>query len=101
MSHAHTLQDSIEPVSFELFAKDFDAFTRKLGDSYARWGFAVVSDHGMPQDKVEGAIGQMKRFFALPEEAKLKYRLPLAGQRGYTPFGIETAKGATHHDLKE
>ena len=24
-----------------------------------------------------------------------------AGQRGYTPFGIETAKGAAHHDLKE
>ena len=23
------------------------------------------------------------------------------GARGYTPFGIETAKGATHHDLKE
>ena len=24
-----------------------------------------------------------------------------ASQRGYTPFGIETAKGAPHHDLKE
>jgi isopenicillin N synthase-like dioxygenase len=101
MSQALDLQDKIEPVSFELFSKDFKAFTQKLGDSYARWGFAVISDHGMPQDKVDAAIDQMKLFFALPEETKRKYKLPVAGQRGYTPFGIETAKGATHHDLKE
>jgi isopenicillin N synthase-like dioxygenase len=25
----------------------------------------------------------------------------IGGARGYTPFGVETAKGATHHDLKE
>ncbi|TAJ72876.1 MAG: isopenicillin N synthase family oxygenase [Phenylobacterium sp.] len=101
MSQALDLQDKIEPVSFDLYAKDFPAFTQKLGDSYARWGFAVIADHGMPQDKVDAAIEQMKLFFALPEETKRKYKLPVSGQRGYTPFGIETAKGATHHDLKE
>jgi len=101
MSQALNIQDTIAPVSFELFAKDFDAFTQRLGDSYARWGFAVISDHGMPQDKVDAAIDQMKAFFALPEEAKKKYKLGVGGQRGYTPFGIETAKGATHFDLKE
>ena len=67
MSQALDLQDSIEPVSFDLYSKDFAAFTQKLGDSYARWGFAVISDHGMPQDKVDAAIAQMKAFFALPE----------------------------------
>jgi len=101
MSQALDLQDKIEPVSFDLYSKDFPAFTQKLGDSYARWGFAVIADHGMPQDKVDDAIAQMKLFFALPEETKRKYKLPVSGQRGYTPFGIETAKGATHHDLKE
>ena len=55
----------------------------------------------MPQEKVEAAIDQTKAFFALPEEAKLKYKLPVMGQRGYTPFGVETAKGHTHFDLKE
>jgi isopenicillin N synthase-like dioxygenase len=25
----------------------------------------------------------------------------IGGARGYTPFGVETAKGAAHHDLKE
>lgn len=101
MSQALHLQDAIEPVSFDLYAKDFPEFTQRLGDSYARWGFAVIADHGMPQARVEAAVEQMKLFFALPEETKGKYRLPVAGQRGYTPFGVETAKGATHHDLKE
>lgn len=101
MSQALHIQDSIEPVSFDLYAKDFPAFTQKLGDSYARWGFAVIADHGMPQDRIDAAIQQMKLFFALPEETKRRYKLPVSGQRGYTPFGIETAKGATHHDLKE
>ncbi|WP_293678729.1 2-oxoglutarate and iron-dependent oxygenase domain-containing protein, partial [uncultured Phenylobacterium sp.] len=101
MSHARDPQDSIEPVSFELYARDFPAFVQRLGDSFARWGFAVISDHGLAQDKVDAAIEETKRFFALPEAAKLRYRLPVAGQRGYTPFGVETAKGATHFDLKE
>jgi isopenicillin N synthase-like dioxygenase len=101
MSQAIALQDRIEPVSFELFTQDFDRFTRTLGDSYARWGFAVISDHGLPQDRIDAALEQMKAFFALPEEVKKRYKLPVAGQRGYTPFGIETAKGAAHYDLKE
>jgi isopenicillin N synthase-like dioxygenase len=101
MSQAIALPDHIEPVSYELFSRDFPAFTQALGDSFARWGFAVLADHGLPQDKVDAAIAQMKAFFALPEEVKRKYKLPVAGQRGYTPFGIETAKGAQHFDLKE
>ncbi|MET0274233.1 MAG: 2-oxoglutarate and iron-dependent oxygenase domain-containing protein [Phenylobacterium sp.] len=101
MSQAQALQPRIEPVSYELFSRDFDAFTQTLGDSYARWGFAVLSDHGLPQDRIDAALEQMKLFFALPEDVKLKYKLPVMGQRGYTPFGIETAKGAQHFDLKE
>ncbi len=32
----------------------------------------------------------------------MRYKIPNGGgARGYTPFGIETAKGAKHHDLKE
>jgi isopenicillin N synthase-like dioxygenase len=100
MSQA-ALQDRIEPVSYKLFASDFAAFTEQLGASFSRWGFAVIGDHGLPQDKVEAAIDEAKRFFSLPVETKLKYKLPVSGQRGYTPFGVETAKGAAHYDLKE
>ena len=101
MIQAPSLQDSIEPIPFDLYAKDFPAFTQQLGDSFARWGFAVISDHGMAQTGIESAIDQTRAFFALPEAEKLKYKLPVQGQRGYTPFGVETAKGHTHFDLKE
>jgi isopenicillin N synthase-like dioxygenase len=101
MSQASHTQDSIEPVSYALFASDFPTFTQRLGDSFTRWGFAVISDHGMPDAKVAAALAETKAFFALPEAKKLTYKLPVAGQRGYTPFGVETAKGAAHFDLKE
>jgi isopenicillin N synthase-like dioxygenase len=101
MSQAADLPRTIQPVSFEDFSRDFEGFSKRLGDSFARYGFAVISDHGLPQAKIEGALDAAKAFFALPEETKLKYKLPVMGQRGYTPFGIETAKGHAHYDLKE
>ena len=43
-----------------------------------------------------------EEFFALPEAEKRSYHNPaIAGARGYTPFGVEIAKDAKHHDLKE
>ena len=51
--------------------------------------------------RIDDAVEAGKRFFALPEAQKLKYKLPVGGQRGYTPFGVETAKGETNYDLKE
>jgi isopenicillin N synthase-like dioxygenase len=101
MSQAHALQPAIEPVSFTEFSRDFAGFSQSLGGSFARYGFAVISDHGIPQDRIDAAIASAKEFFALPEADKLKYKLPVGGQRGYTPFGIETAKGNAHFDLKE
>lgn len=93
---------AITPVSLTLFDQDFAAFSKALGQSFARYGFAVVSDHDLSPELVEGALARTKAFFALPTEVKAAYRLPSGGgARGYTPFGIETAKGASHVDLKE
>ena len=93
---------TLEPVSFRLYGADFARFAAALGASFARYGFAVISDHGLDHARIDAAIASAKAFFALPEDAKLRYKLPgVAGQRGYTPFGIETAKGAAHFDLKE
>ncbi|NBB16874.1 isopenicillin N synthase family oxygenase [Caulobacter sp. SLTY] len=93
---------AIAPVSFDRYDSDFEGFSKDLGDSFRRYGFAVVSDHGMGQAKIESAIDKAKQFFALPEDVKKRYFVEGgAGQRGYTPFGIETAKGAQHFDLKE
>src|SRR5690606_28835729 len=54
------------------------------------------------QDRIDAAYDVFKAFFALPEEVKRKYHVAGGGgARGYTPFGVETAKGAQHFDLKE
>lgn len=89
-------------MSCPLYRDDFDAFAAALGASFARYGFAVLSDHGLDQDRIDAALADAKAFFALPESVKLAYKIPgVSGQRGYTPFGVETAKGAAHFDLKE
>jgi isopenicillin N synthase-like dioxygenase len=92
----------IEPVSLGLYDTDFEGFSQALGASFARYGFAVVADHDLEPGLVEGAVSRTKAFFALPDAVKRRYHVEGgAGQRGYTPFGIETAKGATQRDLKE
>ena len=93
---------SIKPVSLSLFDQDFDRFAAELGGAFERYGFAVVADHGLDPGLVERANAAARAFFALPEAVKRRYHVAGgAGQRGYTPFGIETAKGAALHDLKE
>ena len=92
---------AIKPVSFQRFEGDFQGFSQDLGGSFARYGFAVISDHDLPQARIDAAIAAAKAFFALPEDVKRSYVAGVGGQRGYTPFGIETAKDAQHFDLKE
>lgn len=78
------------------------AFVAELGAAYREWGFAGIRNHGISQQLIDGAYDAFKRFFALPEETKLKYHVPgSGGARGYTPFGIETAKDSRYFDLKE
>lgn len=77
-------------------------FARALGESYARFGFAIVRDHGLDPAMITRALGAAKALFALPEETKSAYHIAGgAGQRGYVPFGVEAAKGAAQVDLKE
>ena len=93
---------SIASVSLASSAEDPDGFAQALGRSFARYGFAIIADHGIPKDLIARAEAEARAFFALPEPVKRGYHVPGGGgARGYTPFGIETAKGATEHDLKE
>jgi isopenicillin N synthase-like dioxygenase len=97
---SHTLSDTVPVLSLEKmqpadFAQDF-------GRSFQRFGFAMVRDHGMNASLVADAWAKAKAFFALPEAAKRAYILQGGGgQRGYTAYGTEIAKGATENDLKE
>ena len=93
--------DKIASVSLAHADQDRDGFARDLGRSFEEYGFAIIADHGIPQDLIARAEEKAKAFFALPEDVKRKYALGQGGARGYTPFGIETAKGHKAHDLKE
>ena len=101
LERSTAVPSGILPVSLKDQARDEAAFAQALGGSFARYGFAVLQDHGLPQDRIDAAIADAKAFFALPEAMKRAYVVGVGGQRGYTPFGIETAKGANQVDLKE
>ncbi len=94
--------DHIASVSLKDADRDPKAFSDELGQSFVDYGFAIVRDHGIPQHLIDRAEQLSKQFFALPEEVKRKYLIPgSGGARGYTAFGVETAKGAQAFDLKE
>jgi isopenicillin N synthase-like dioxygenase len=92
----------LDAISFRRFETDFAGFAADLGASFERYGFAVVADHGIDEARIAAALDRTKAFFALPEAVKRAYVVPGgAGQRGFTPFGVETAKGENRADLKE
>ncbi|MEO5774742.1 MAG: 2-oxoglutarate and iron-dependent oxygenase domain-containing protein [Sphingomicrobium sp.] len=96
------MSDQIASVSLTDADREPDFFAQKLGRSFEEYGFAIVADHGIPDELIRRAEDKAKAFFALPDAVKRKYAVRNGGgARGYTPFGIETAKGATAHDLKE
>ena len=97
-----TITDDIASVSLKDAETDPQGFSERLGRSFEEYGFAIISDHGIPDALIHRAEEKSRAFFALPEEVKRKYHLAGGGgARGYTPFGIETAKGYSAHDLKE
>jgi isopenicillin N synthase-like dioxygenase len=84
-----------DPARMKQFAND-------LGKAYREVGFVAVSNHGVDNNLVDRFYSAVQQFFAMPEEKKLQYEIPgLAGQRGYTSFGKEHAKGSEAADLKE
>ncbi|MBS0474290.1 MAG: isopenicillin N synthase family oxygenase [Proteobacteria bacterium] len=83
-------------------ADDKASFSQAIGDSFRTFGFAMVKDFAIDRDLIGRAWKLSEEFFALPEAEKRGYHDPaIGGARGYTPFGIEIAKDARHHDLKE
>jgi isopenicillin N synthase-like dioxygenase len=77
-------------------------FVKKLGKAYEEIGFVAVKNHGIPDELITDLYKKVQQFFSLPSSKKSFYEDPmLAGQRGYTSFGKEHAKGSDQPDLKE
>jgi isopenicillin N synthase-like dioxygenase len=78
------------------------SFVQELGKAYEEVGFVAVKNHGIPDQLIDDLYKYTQQFFSLPSEKKRAYEIPeLAGQRGYTSFGKEHAKGSEAPDLKE
>ena len=77
-------------------------FSDELGRAFNDSGFVTITNHGVSQELIEKLYKNIQSMFSLSVEQKKKYeRVELAGQRGYTSAGKETAKGAKTADLKE
>ncbi|MDQ6889257.1 MAG: isopenicillin N synthase family oxygenase [Bacteroidota bacterium] len=78
------------------------SFVETLGKAFEDVGFVAVKNHGIPGELIADLYNDVQQFFSLPADKKKHFEIPeLAGQRGYTSFGKEHAKGSDAPDLKE
>ncbi len=97
---------AIPSVNLKEFLSDDPAqkekFVREIGSAFEDIGFVALSGHFLSDDLVTKLYAEIKNFFALPQEVKDTYEIEgIGGQRGYTSFGKEHAKGKKEGDLKE
>ena len=79
-----------------------EKFIKEIGSAFENIGFVALSGHFLSEKLVDDLYSEIKKFFHLPQEVKDKYEIPgIGGQRGYTSFGKEHAKGKKEGDLKE
>lgn len=70
---------------------------KKLVQSLKETGFAVITNHDIDSDILNGAYSEWKDFFASEDKFKFQFN----DQSGYFPFRSENAKGSSVKDLKE
>ncbi|WP_282111715.1 isopenicillin N synthase family dioxygenase [Maribacter stanieri] len=77
-------------------------FIDEIGKAFEEIGFVALSGHFLSDELVDSLYAEIKDFFNLPSEVKDGYQIEgIGGQRGYTSFGKEHAKGRKEGDLKE
>jgi isopenicillin N synthase-like dioxygenase len=82
--------------------KERQHFIDQLFYGLKEFGSVLLTDHGLQTETIDEAYKSVEEFFSLSEEIKKKYcHKEFSGQRGYTPFGKEKAKGNSKADLKE
>ena len=77
-------------------------FINEIGEAYEEIGFVALRGHFLSDALTENLYKEVKGFFDLPDEIKQSYEIKgIGGQRGFTSFGKESAKGKKEGDLKE
>jgi isopenicillin N synthase-like dioxygenase len=83
-------------------AEERKQFSNDIGKAFNETGFVTITNHGLSKELIDKLYEQVKALFALSDAVKQQYEISgLAGQRGYTGKGKETAKGFKTPDLKE
>ncbi|CBZ24009.1 oxidase-like protein [Leishmania mexicana MHOM/GT/2001/U1103] len=73
-----------------------------IDDACRTWGFFYITGHNIPKDRVEQLTGMAKKFFALPQEEKLRINIEkTSGYHGYSTFGAEQLDSSKPSDWKE
>ncbi|KAF7791656.1 hypothetical protein EIP86_002678 [Pleurotus ostreatoroseus] len=84
---------SIDIIDFGPFldGTEKQAVANAILDSFKKIGFVYLTNHGIPQTKIDQIFARSKRFFELPIESKMKAPHPGTGNhpRGYSPPGAE------------
>ncbi len=72
-----------------------DAVAAQIGAACRAHGFFYVTGHGVDAALVQRLEDLSHRFFALPEDTKMQWRMALGGRawRGYFPLGGELTSG--------
>ncbi|MBT8316197.1 MAG: isopenicillin N synthase family oxygenase [Lutibacter sp.] len=77
-------------------------FIKEIGEAYEEIGFVALKGHFLSDIISDKLYSEVKNFFDLPTNTKESYEIEgIGGQRGYTSFGKESAKGKSEGDLKE
>lgn len=101
-AHGRDGAPRITVLDFTDHAHDSAAFGQRLLKGMRETGFIVIRNHTIPKADVDAVQAASTEFFALPEAAKSAYAMPEHQfQRGYSPFGTESAKDRDAPDLKE
>ncbi len=94
--------ESIPEISIKDFTKRKDSIAKEILRACEQVGFFSIVEHDLNTELIKKVLELSKMFFEQPNEVKTKYFIKEgAGQRGYTPYGIETAKNSVLPDQKE
>ena len=79
-----------------------DAFIESVKEASHKVGFFALKNTGVNQEVIDNLYKGLEEFFACDMDSKnLVSAAPTGGQRGYTSFNKEKAKGEAVSDVKE
>ena len=77
------------------------AFVDALWEGFRYFGFVILQNHNVDTALLKRAYTLSETYFSAAPHEKKEQISDSAGQRGYTPFGVEHAKHTDIADLKE